>query len=245
MTICAFKLKLKLLERQLATGNTTHFPTLKSLQEPPEFHSDINTRKHCNKISNLVSEFGERFVEFKILENDFSIFHNPFAVTADEAPEQFQLKLIEPLSISVLKDKFSTVDIGSFYQYVGPTYPRNKCLASRMMSMLGSTSVCEQLFSVMNLNKFRLRSQLNDDHLNSTLKVATAQSLVPNSDGLVQAKRWEGVWSAWAQSLLGSLGLEILDLYIDAEFAVLDVTSRKGKPDAEVAGLDVNGFQEP
>jgi len=44
--------------------------------------------------------------------------------------------------------------------------------------MSASTYVCEQLFS-LNLNKSRFRSQLIDAHLNSTLKLATAQSLVP------------------------------------------------------------------
>ena len=42
---------------------------------------------------------------------------------------------------------------------------------------------------MMNLNKSRLRSQLIYEHLNSTLKVATAQPLVPNIDALVQAKK--------------------------------------------------------
>ena len=133
-----------------------------------------------------MSEFGERLADFRNLAYDF---RNPFSVSADEVPEQFQLELIEFQCISLLKDKFSTIDIGTFYQYVGPTYPRIKCLASEMMSMFGSTYVCEQLFSVMKLNKSRLRSQLTDEHHNSTLKVATAQPLVPNIDALVQAKR--------------------------------------------------------
>ncbi|XP_063857826.1 general transcription factor II-I repeat domain-containing protein 2A-like [Scylla paramamosain] len=51
------------------------------------------------------------------------------------------------------------------------------------------TYVCEQLFSLMNLNKSGLRSRLTNEHLNSTLKVAIAQSLAPNIDELVQTKR--------------------------------------------------------
>ena len=188
-SIRAFELKLKLFERQLAASNTAHFPTLKSMQDEPEFHGDFNTEKYCNKITKLVSEFGERFADFKNLEYDFSVFRNPFSVNADEAPEHFQLELIELQCNSVLKDKFSSVDIDTFYQYVGVTYPRIKCLALKIMAMFGSTYVCEQLFSVMKLNKSRLRSQLTDGHLNSTLKVATAQSLLPNIDALVQAKR--------------------------------------------------------
>ena len=117
--IHTFELKLKLFEHQLVTSNTAHFPTLKSLQDAPEFHDNINIEKYCNKISKLVSEFGERFAGCGILEYDFSIFCNHFSVSADEVPEQFQLELIEFQCNSVLKDKFSTVDIGIFYQYVG------------------------------------------------------------------------------------------------------------------------------
>ncbi|XP_076043701.1 general transcription factor II-I repeat domain-containing protein 2-like [Oratosquilla oratoria] len=117
-----------------AAGNNAHFPGPKSLQDAPEFHGNINIKKYCNKISTLVGKFGER---------------------ANEAPEQFQLELIELQCNSVLKDKISTSDVGTFYQYAGPIYPQIKCLALRMMSMFGSIYVCEQLFSVMNLNKSR------------------------------------------------------------------------------------------
>ena len=41
----------------------------------------------------------------------------------------------------------------------------------------------------MNLNKSRFRSQPTDSYLNATLKVATAQTLVPNINFLTNAKR--------------------------------------------------------
>ncbi|XP_076057283.1 general transcription factor II-I repeat domain-containing protein 2B-like [Oratosquilla oratoria] len=126
---------------------TAQFPTLKSLQDAREFHGDINTKMYCNNISNLVGEFKERFADFNTnFEHNFYIFHKPFTVSADEAPGQFSLELIELQYDSVLKDKFSTVDIGSFYQYVGLTYPIIKCLASRMMSMFGSTLSVDNSF---------------------------------------------------------------------------------------------------
>lgn len=188
-SIRAFEVKLKLFERQLAANNAAHFPTLKSLQSTPEFRGIISREKYCNMISKLLNEFGERFADLKNLESDFSIFRNPFAANPDETPEDIQLELIDLQCDSALKEKFSSVDIGTFYQYVGPRYPRIKCLASKIMSMFGSTYVCEQLFSLMNLNKSGLRSRLTNEHLNSTLKVAIAQSLAPNIDELVQTKR--------------------------------------------------------
>lgn len=188
-SIRAFEMKLDLFARQLAECNTAHFPTLKSLQDAPEFRAEINTEKYRDQILKLVSEFRERFADLKNLEKLFSIFRNPFSVSADDVPEHLQLELIELQCNFVLKDKFSSVDLGTFYQYIGPKYPQINYLASKIMSMFGSTYVCGQLFSVMNLNKSRLRSRLTDEHLKSTMKIATAQSLVPNIDALVQAKR--------------------------------------------------------
>jgi len=56
------------------------------------------------------------------------------------------------------------------------------------MSMFTNTYVCEQMFS-LSLSKSRFRSELTEAHLNLTLKVATAQSLVPDINILVNAKR--------------------------------------------------------
>ena len=103
------------------------------------------------------------------------------------------MELIELQCNSVLKAKFENVDIKTFYQYTGPTYPQIKEMASRTMSVFAGTygHVCEQLFSLMNINKSRFRSQLTDAHLNSTLKVATAQSWLRHIDMLVTAKMFQ------------------------------------------------------
>jgi len=62
-------------------------------------------------------------------------------------------------------------------------------MAMRTMSMFASTYVGEQLLSFMNLNKSRFQSQWTGMQLSSTLKFATTQSLVPDINMLVNAKR--------------------------------------------------------
>lgn len=64
-------------EKHKAASNTAHFLIVKSLQD------------------FKVSEFGERFADFKSLEYEFSIFYNSFSERADEGIEQVQLELIE------------------------------------------------------------------------------------------------------------------------------------------------------
>ncbi|KAM6972592.1 general transcription factor II-I repeat domain-containing protein 2-like [Aplochiton taeniatus] len=56
-------------------------------------------------------------------------------------------------------------------------------------SMFGSTYLCEQIFSLMKLNKTSHRSRLTDKHLDSVLRISSAQSLTPNIDELVQKMR--------------------------------------------------------
>ena len=53
-------------------------------------------------------------------------------------------------------------------------------------------TLCEQAFSVMNINKSKLRSQLTHRHLNDIMKITTAQKQVPDVDKLVKARRCVG-----------------------------------------------------
>lgn len=56
-------------------------------------------------------------------------------------------------------------------------------LAQMMLALFGSTYVCEQTFSVMNVNKAGRRSQLTDQHLRSIQRIATA-NVTPDIDAL-------------------------------------------------------------
>ena len=109
---------------------------------------------------------------------------------AHDVPDELQLELIDLQCDNALKDKFSSVSgIQEFYQYLGPEYTKLRTFSSRILSMFGTTYVCEQLFLTMNLNKSRLRSALTNTNSNCILKVASAQSLSPDVDPLVKGKR--------------------------------------------------------
>lgn len=186
--IRAFEVKLQLFQRQIAAHNLAHFPNLKSMQNENVDDGDL-AEKYCEKISKLRDEFKNRFSDFKCMENEFAVFRNPFSVDVNVLPEPLQLEIIDMQCDSLLKDKFSSCQLSTFYQYVDSKYPKVKYLAQKIMSMYGSTFACEQLFSIMNINKSRLRSKLSDEHLNSILKIAAAQSFTPNFDAMVKKKR--------------------------------------------------------
>ena len=59
--------------------------------------------------------------------------------------------------------------------------------AMRMISIFVSTYVCEQLFSKMKFTQSKLRTRLNDSHLDGILRLTTS-SFKPNIQKLVQNK---------------------------------------------------------
>jgi hypothetical protein len=88
-----------------------------------------------------------------------------------------------------MKYKFASVGLDTFYQYLLPGYPKLTSLAAKVLSMFGTTYLCEQVFSVMNLNKTKHCSRLTNTQLNDIVKCAATQDLTPDIDSLVKAKR--------------------------------------------------------
>lgn len=183
-SVRGFQMKLALWETQMAQHNPVHFPHLKSL---PVNHESMDTYK--NMLSRLIREFNNRFTVFTQLEKDFALFRSPFTINASDVPEELQMELIELQCSAPLKDKFASVDLKSFYQCLTPTYTNMTAFASKILCMFGTTYLCEQAFSVMNINKSKLRNRLTHGHLNDIMKIATAQKLVPDVDKLVKAKK--------------------------------------------------------
>lgn len=118
-----------------------------------------------------------------------SVFRSPYTVNASDLPADIQLEIIDLQCDSELKGKFASVGLDTFYQYLLPGYPKLTALAAKLLCMFGTTYLCEQAFSVMSINKTKLRSRLTHKHLNDILKLATAQDWTRNIDALVKAKR--------------------------------------------------------
>uniref|UniRef100_A0A3B3IGK3 HAT C-terminal dimerisation domain-containing protein n=1 Tax=Oryzias latipes TaxID=8090 RepID=A0A3B3IGK3_ORYLA len=168
--IKAFQMKLQLLCRHLSAGNFAHFPSLR----------DVNV--------NLNKEFDLRFVDFKKTAGDMELFSQPFSVSPDSVPEHLQMELIEFQCDTELRPKFVSLPLRDFYPHVSKQrYPQMRKNAQVMLSLFGSTYICEQTFSLMNLNKIKLRGTLTDSHLQDILTLSVSK-LQPNIQSLIKSK---------------------------------------------------------
>ena len=76
-----------------------------------------------------------------------------------------------------------------FYQYLLPGYPNSTVFAAKLLSMFGTTYLCEQVFSVISINKINLCSRLTHTNLNHILKLTVTQNVTIDIDAMVKAKR--------------------------------------------------------
>ncbi|KAK7127116.1 hypothetical protein R3I94_018341 [Phoxinus phoxinus] len=122
----------------------------------------------------------------KKIEKSLQLVSCPLSLDSETAPQELQLELIDLQCDSVLKERFDSLNVDEFYASLNENkFPNIRKLAQKMLVLFGSTYVCEQTFSVMNINKTRHRSQLTDDHLRSVLRIATTK-LTPNFDALAK-----------------------------------------------------------
>uniref|UniRef100_A0A3B3HY18 HAT C-terminal dimerisation domain-containing protein n=1 Tax=Oryzias latipes TaxID=8090 RepID=A0A3B3HY18_ORYLA len=119
--------------------------------------------REVNVVVNLNMEFNLHFVD-KRTADAVEIFSQPSSVSPDSVPEHLQIVLIEFQCDS--------------------EYPQMRNNAQVMLSLFGSTYICEQTFSLMNLNKIKLRRTLTDSRLldQLTLSRRTGESMESEGD---------------------------------------------------------------
>ncbi|XP_066130712.1 general transcription factor II-I repeat domain-containing protein 2 isoform X3 [Saccopteryx bilineata] len=166
--IQAFLVKLCLWETHLAKNNLAHFPTLKSVSR-----NESDGLNYIPKIVDLKTEFQKRLSDFKLYESELTLFSSPFSVKIESVHEALQMEVIDLQCNSVLKAKYDKVGIPEFYKYLWTSYPRYRNHCAKILSMFGSTYICEQLFSIMKLSKTKYCSQLKDSQWDSMLHIAT------------------------------------------------------------------------
>ncbi|XP_007940687.1 general transcription factor II-I repeat domain-containing protein 2-like [Orycteropus afer afer] len=166
--IRAFLAKLCLWETHLARNNLAHFPTLKSVSR-----HESDGLNYIPKIAELKTEFQKRLADFKLYESELTLFSSPFSMKIDSVQEELQMEIIDLQCNTVLKTKYDKVGIPEFYKHLWSSYPKYKRHCAKILSMFGSTHICEQLFSIMKLSKSECPSQLKGSQWDSVLHMAT------------------------------------------------------------------------
>ena len=185
-SVRAFKTKLCLWENQMLQANFGHFPCCQTIK------TQISTAvcaQLAEKLSVLGAEFSRRFGDFDVQKCRFELLSNPFAVDVEKAPTNLQMELIELQCDETLKSKFHSVGAAQFPQFIPDTMPQLRTEVAQLLSMFGSTYLCEQLFSSMKMTKTSHRRRLTDEHLCSIMKVSSAQNLSPDINELASKKR--------------------------------------------------------
>ncbi|KAK1176568.1 general transcription factor II-I repeat domain-containing protein 2-like [Acipenser oxyrinchus oxyrinchus] len=100
------------------------------------------------------------------------------------------MELIDLQCNSGLKDVFHEKKLVEFYYSLLPNdqFQNLRKFARRMCTVFGSTYICEQTFSLMKLNKSKLRSRLTDDYLHDVLWMSVS-NFEPNFEKLVAEKQ--------------------------------------------------------
>ncbi|XP_076036471.1 uncharacterized protein LOC143022234 isoform X2 [Oratosquilla oratoria] len=185
-SLCAFEEKLDLMEEQLSQNDLTHFPRLESRRAMDSLSHVDHNEKCRSQILKLKEAFQSRIDSFENLEKLSSIFLNPFTEDPYEARKDLQLELIELQCDLSLKNKFSSVDSGTFYKDLESKYSNLKSLAAKILSMFGTMNIHKKLFKFLNSKTSVHFFRKSEKIWKSGIKIAIAQTLSPDFDMLVQ-----------------------------------------------------------
>ena len=143
-------------------GNLGHISCCQIIKE--QNSTDVfPSAQFVEKLIALSAEFTQRFADFEAQKCMFELFSIPFAVDVESAPTNLQLELIELQCCDTLKSKFDSVGAAQFPRFIPDTMPQFLTQAAKMISIFGSTYLCEHLFSLMKMNKRSHRRRLTDE----------------------------------------------------------------------------------
>ncbi|XP_066906264.1 general transcription factor II-I repeat domain-containing protein 2A-like [Halyomorpha halys] len=149
-------------------------------------YENIAYSQHAEKLKLQSEQFSNRFSGFKNMEDCFNLFATPTKNIVKNNPIHLQIQLIEIQKNSLLKSESEDVKLCGFYKkYLEEDqFLQLRKFARRFICAFGSTYKCEQLFSMMKVNKSNHRTRSIDDNLEDFLRLCIS-GINPKIDGLV------------------------------------------------------------
>ena len=194
-SVLAFVNKLKLFKAHIEKGDLTHFPTLlKTSKKVTSITLNKQTIRYAKLIETLQENFEARFRDLRLKRSQIMFLVNPFnsetnclkvPLVSDEAAAE--LEMIDLCEEDQLKYVLREGTIELWKNVPIEKYPNVKRAALKILSMFGSTYICESVFSTLKHVKSKHRSVLTDTHVNELLRLATTE-YKPDLKRIVQDK---------------------------------------------------------
>uniref|UniRef100_H3AIM7 DUF4371 domain-containing protein n=1 Tax=Latimeria chalumnae TaxID=7897 RepID=H3AIM7_LATCH len=169
-SVFAFINKLQLFQKQLQKGELMHFLSVSKASSNKRAGEALqcSLTRYSTLLQELQGSFTERFHDLQLRRPQIRFLVDPFTAEADCLKSPLVLEIIELWEDDRLK---SVLNQGTLQFW--NTVPKDKYPNIRLISMFGSTYLCESVFSVLKHVKSKHRSILTDAHLNELLRLST------------------------------------------------------------------------
>lgn len=194
----AFQLQLDVFRDDLMS-EMIHFTQLK------KYSPDADVEQFVSFIEALSNEFKERFSNFAFIDNLLVMVKIPFAMEANGqwleqanlvAPQLSKAKLQMQFvrmkaddELRLLFEQRGNESTATFWMKLNVArYGELRTLGLTVSGMFGTTYICKQSFSHMNILKTKYRSSLTNAHLEHCLRICTT-SYTPNFKQIALTKK--------------------------------------------------------
>ena len=168
----AFRRKLQLFAADLHKNVVSRFPSCQTLLEEGK---SVDFSAFAEMLDNVSQEFYDRFAQFDSIKEQIELFSNPIEIQIEAQPSEFQIELCDLQSDPFLQSKKNERNEAFWKLVSNEHFPVLRDFALRMLSMFGSTYICESTFSVMKRLKSNARNRLADETLDARLRLATTE----------------------------------------------------------------------
>ncbi|XP_068117393.1 general transcription factor II-I repeat domain-containing protein 2B-like isoform X2 [Hyperolius riggenbachi] len=184
--ISAFRNKIMLLKLNLLRNELTHFECCGELfREMKDSGTILNFNRFIPKIEVLIENFSIRYQEFNELSSSFRLFNNPLTADIIAADVHYQMELCEVQADLFLASRAES-GLPFFKLLPREQYPNLRDLGLKMVSMFGSSYICEKAFSDLNHIKSKYRNNISNRTLLQALRLSTTNLKVDVDELLSQ-----------------------------------------------------------
>ena len=159
-TIRTFMAKLDLWKCRIQQGNTASFSCL----DFALIHGNLDSvlkKQIITHLNDLKTEFIRYFPYIDEKREAWKFIRNPFQCEVADVSDEVQEEFLELQFNSTAKEDFKELDLETFWVKYLPVYPLISHQALRILTMFGSTYLCEAAFSTLVAVKTKYRNRLN------------------------------------------------------------------------------------